>query len=183
MFKFRKIFFARTHSLHSQLEKAIIGTQAITLINKFKMVKLTVAQRNRAVGMLQAGMSARAVARTMNCCHSTILRLWQLFQQRGNVQERPRTGRPRVTTPAQDRWVPHLFKEKKTLFVISNATFFMNQKIIWCFRSAFQFWAPEEKIKFCMISFFTRSTLPNISCRRSVAIPNTSIFRYHENKA
>ena len=36
------------------------------------MVKLTIAQRNRAVGMLQTGMSSRAVARAFNSCHSTI---------------------------------------------------------------------------------------------------------------
>ena len=49
------------------------------------MVKLTIVQRNRAVGMLQTGMSSRAVARAFNSCHSTILRLWTLFQQTGDV--------------------------------------------------------------------------------------------------
>ena len=49
------------------------------------MVKLTIAQRNRAVGMLQTGMSSRAVARAFNSCHSTILRLWTLFEQTGDV--------------------------------------------------------------------------------------------------
>ena len=53
--------------------------------------------------MLQTGMSSRAVARALNLCHSTILRLWTLFQQTGDVSERPKTGRPRVMTPAQDR--------------------------------------------------------------------------------
>ena len=40
------------------------------------MVKFAIAQRNRAVGMSQTGMSSRAVARafTSNSCHSTILR-------------------------------------------------------------------------------------------------------------
>ena len=66
------------------------------------MAKLAIAQRNRAVGMLQTGMSSRAVARALNLCHSTILRLWTLFQQTGDVSERPKIGRPRVTTPAQD---------------------------------------------------------------------------------
>ena len=62
------------------------------------MAKLTIAQRNRAVGMLQTGMSSRAVARALNLCHSTILRLWTLFQQTGDVSERPKIGRPRVMT-------------------------------------------------------------------------------------
>ena len=49
------------------------------------MEKHAIAQRNRAVGMLQTGMSSRAVVRAFNSCHSTILRLWILFQQTGDV--------------------------------------------------------------------------------------------------
>ena len=56
------------------------------------MAKPTIAQRNRAVGMLQTGMSWRAVARALNSCHSTILRFWTLFQQTGDVSERPKLG-------------------------------------------------------------------------------------------
>ena len=55
--------------------------------------------------MLQTGMSSRAVARALNLCHSTILRIWTLFQQTGDVSERPKIGRPRVMTPAQDCYV------------------------------------------------------------------------------
>ena len=62
------------------------------------MAKLIFAQRNRAVGMLQTGMSLRAVARALNSCHSAIINLWRLFQQTGDVSERPM-----VTTFAQDR--------------------------------------------------------------------------------
>ena len=57
------------------------------------MAKPTIAEMNRAVRMLQAGMSLRAVARAFNSCHSTILRLWTLFQQTGDVSGRPKTGR------------------------------------------------------------------------------------------
>ena len=42
--------------------------------------------------MLQTGMSSRAVARALNSCHSTILCLWTLFQQTGDVSERPKLG-------------------------------------------------------------------------------------------
>ena len=47
------------------------------------MVRFTIAQKNRVVGMLQTGMSSRAVATAFDSCHSTILRLWTLFQQTG----------------------------------------------------------------------------------------------------
>ena len=57
------------------------------------MAKPTIAQRNRAVGILQTGTSWRAVAGALMSCDSTILRLWTLFQQTGDVSERPKTGR------------------------------------------------------------------------------------------
>ena len=45
------------------------------------MVKLTLAQRNRAIGMLQTGMSSRAVARAFNSCHSTICLFGHYFSR------------------------------------------------------------------------------------------------------
>ena len=62
------------------------------------MAKPTISHRNRAVGVLQTGMSSRAVARALKLCHSTILCLWTLLQQTGDVSERPKIGRPRVMT-------------------------------------------------------------------------------------
>ena len=67
------------------------------------MAKLTIAQMNRAVGMLQTGMPSRAAAHALNLCHSTILRVWTLFQQASDVSERPKIGCPSVMTPVQDR--------------------------------------------------------------------------------
>ena len=57
------------------------------------MAKLTIAQRIRAVGMLQTRMSSTAVANALDSCHSTILRLLTLFQQTGDVSEQTRNGR------------------------------------------------------------------------------------------
>ena len=67
------------------------------------MAKLSDDQRNRAIGMLNAGMPLRAVARALNCHHVTIARLHQRFVATGRVGGRPRSGRPRVTTPQQDQ--------------------------------------------------------------------------------
>ena len=36
---------------------------------------------------------------------STISRLWNRFRQSGSTADAPRSGRPRVTTPAQDRFI------------------------------------------------------------------------------
>ena len=45
------------------------------------------------VGVLQTGMSSMAIACALNSCHSTILCPWTLFQQTGDISERPKTGR------------------------------------------------------------------------------------------
>ena len=67
------------------------------------MPRLTDIERQRSIGMLEAGLSCSEVARRMNCHQSTIIRLRQRLAQTGAVTDRPRRGRPRVTTPAQDR--------------------------------------------------------------------------------
>ena len=61
--------------------------------------------RERAIGMLDSGMSARAVARRINVDHRTISRLRQRFREFGSTANRPHARRPRVTTPAQDRYI------------------------------------------------------------------------------
>ena len=55
--------------------------------------------------MLQAGQTPTAVARPLGCHFSTVARLSQRHQITGSVNDRPRTGRPRVTTAAQDRYI------------------------------------------------------------------------------
>ena len=63
---------------------------------------MTFEQRERAIGMLTAGMSARDVARHFQRHESTISRLLNRFQQTGNVAVRPRSDRPRKTTPREE---------------------------------------------------------------------------------
>lgn len=69
------------------------------------MARLSEADRNRIIGMLQAGLSKREVARRMNYTRATIYRTWARFQQLGNVRDLPRSGRPKVTTRNQDRYI------------------------------------------------------------------------------
>lgn len=72
------------------------------------MGRLSMQERERAIGMLQAGMAARQVARRMNCSHSTVIRLSQRNAATGSTADRRRSGQPRVTTPAQDRYIRQL---------------------------------------------------------------------------
>ena len=55
--------------------------------------------------MLQGGISETDVARQVGCHLTTITRLVQRYQLTGVVAGRPRSSRPRVTTPAQGRFI------------------------------------------------------------------------------
>ena len=64
---------------------------------------MTFEQRERAIGMLIASMSAKVVVWHFQRHESTISRQLNRFQQTGNVADRPRSDRPRKTTPREDR--------------------------------------------------------------------------------
>jgi transposase len=67
--------------------------------------KLTIPERWQAVGMHNGGFSHRRVEDHFRVNHSIIVRLMQRFRQTGNVTDRPRAGRPRKTTPREDRLI------------------------------------------------------------------------------
>ena len=62
------------------------------------MTWMTFEQRERAIGILTAGMLARDDAWNFQRHESTLSRLLNRFQQTGNVGDRLRSGRPRKTT-------------------------------------------------------------------------------------
>ena len=59
----------------------------------------------RVLGMLQGGVRPAEVARAINCNVRTVRRLRQRYTETGWTADRPRSGRPRVTKPAQDRYI------------------------------------------------------------------------------
>ena len=62
-------------------------------------------ERNQALWMLIAGTSATVVSRQFGCTRKTIERLRRRFCVTENVADGPQSGRPRVTTAADDRYI------------------------------------------------------------------------------
>lgn len=69
------------------------------------MGRLNNADRYEALGLIRMGISCRQIALQLNCHHSTIIRLQHRHQLTNSVEDRPRSGRPRVTNARQDRHV------------------------------------------------------------------------------
>lgn len=67
--------------------------------------KLTLPQSYRAVGMLESGLRQVDVAEALGVSQSVISRLAKRERETGSANERPRSGRPKKTSPADDRFL------------------------------------------------------------------------------
>ncbi|GBN96579.1 hypothetical protein AVEN_155383-1 [Araneus ventricosus] len=75
--------------------------------------RIVMAQRNylddflrgRIIGRLECGRTQLEVSEEHGIAQRVISRLWQRFQDDGNVSRCYSTGRPRVTTPNEDRYL------------------------------------------------------------------------------
>ena len=85
------------------------------------MPRLDTATRKIAIGGLQAGESQNQVAQTLNVNQSTISRLWNIFQQTGSTNDFQRSGRPRITTPGQDRYIRVFHLRNRTVAASTTA--------------------------------------------------------------
>ncbi|GFY15808.1 HTH_Tnp_Tc3_2 domain-containing protein [Trichonephila clavipes] len=61
--------------------------------------------RGRIIRRLECGRTQLEVSEELGIAQSVISRLWQRFQDDGNVSRRYGTGRSRVTTPNEDRYI------------------------------------------------------------------------------
>ena len=63
---------------------------------------------------MEMGLSNANAARRLNVSCSLVQRLWKQFQTTDSVSRRPVPGRPRVTTPAENRYLPLLARRRRT---------------------------------------------------------------------
>ncbi|GFW43183.1 transposable element Tcb1 transposase [Trichonephila clavipes] len=61
--------------------------------------------RGRLTGKLEEGRSVISVAAEFGISHSIVSRLWRQFQTTGTAIQGIISGRPRLTTPANDRYI------------------------------------------------------------------------------
>ncbi|GFW71500.1 HTH_Tnp_Tc3_2 domain-containing protein [Trichonephila clavipes] len=61
--------------------------------------------RGRIIGKLEEGRSVTSVAAEFGIAHSIVSRLWRQFQTTGTAIRGFSSGRPRGTTPADDRHI------------------------------------------------------------------------------
>ena len=69
------------------------------------MPRLDKVNRERAIGMLDAGLFQAEVARRFGVYRTTINRLVGRLRRTQSTDDRPRSGRPRVTSHVQDRYI------------------------------------------------------------------------------
>ncbi|GFU41130.1 HTH_Tnp_Tc3_2 domain-containing protein [Trichonephila clavipes] len=60
--------------------------------------------RGRIIGKLEEGRSVTSVTAEFGIAHSIVSRLWRKFQTTGTAIRGFSSGRPRGTTPADDRY-------------------------------------------------------------------------------
>ncbi|GFV33017.1 transposable element Tcb2 transposase [Trichonephila clavipes] len=80
---------------------------------KTQRKKLDDILRGRVIGRLECGRTQLEVSEELGIEQSVISRLWQRFQDDGNVSRCYSTGRPRVTMPNEDRYLAVTAKKHK----------------------------------------------------------------------
>ncbi|GFW76435.1 uncharacterized protein TNCV_1582141 [Trichonephila clavipes] len=68
--------------------------------------------RGSIIGRLECGLTQLEGSKELGIAQSAISRLWQRFQDGGNVSRCYSTGRPRVTTPNEDRYIWQLLPKE-----------------------------------------------------------------------
>jgi transposase len=74
--------------------------------------RVSVRKRWQIVELCSAGeLSRRAIARTLKVDRGSVTQVFERYQETGDVAEHPRPGRPRTTTPWQDKELIHIVRQ------------------------------------------------------------------------
>ena len=84
------------------------------------MPRLNSEERARVLAMLECGRTQEQVARRFNVSRSTIRRLVRCVRVTGTYADRPRSGRPRVTSVRQDNFIRQ--RHLRDRFVTAEST-------------------------------------------------------------
>ena len=71
------------------------------------MPRRSITNFNRVmiVSLCHEGLSSRQVAKRLGLNQSDVVPTWNRFRNTGNVDDMPRSGRPRATTECDDRYL------------------------------------------------------------------------------
>ena len=89
------------------------------------MQRLNFVKNNKILGLLAVGISQTVVAGQYNVSKSTISRFVQRVNVTGTVDDRPRSGAPRVTSIRQD----NLIRQNDSVFFNIYCCFI--HKFVW----------------------------------------------------
>ncbi|GFU63028.1 HTH_Tnp_Tc3_2 domain-containing protein [Trichonephila clavipes] len=78
------------------------------------------------IGRLDSGQTQRSVADAVGVARRVVARLWNRFQETGNVRRRPGAGRPRANTSTDDRYIQLTARQNRT----ENATQLQRQLLL-----------------------------------------------------
>ena len=74
---------------------------------------LNAVSRTRAITLLENGISQRSVANRLRVSPRTIRNLWNRFQETGSTERRPGSGRQRVTSEREDRFIQRIAVQQR----------------------------------------------------------------------
>ncbi|GFX96117.1 transposable element Tcb1 transposase [Trichonephila clavipes] len=78
---------------------------AYQLNEEAERIERPIRRLSRIIGKLEEGRSVTSVAAEFGIAHSIVSRLWRQFQTTGTAIRGFSSGRPRGTTPADDRYI------------------------------------------------------------------------------
>ena len=84
-----------------------------------KTRELSVAERGMIVGQYRAGVRQSVIAINMQCSQSTVSRVISKFRVHVTLKNLPKSGRPCVTTPREDRYMVRVALRNR--FVTGNS--------------------------------------------------------------